>query len=154
VQSFSKLGIAKSAKSGGGKQLICRLIQMPFGSRHVSKMSNEFSGQFVYVDASKIVELFTPKAENTRAAEDCDVDALAVVPSMEILFPFACRPRPKSEPLVLRHAISFRHLQPTLHERRSKFAPSYDLDGRWRAFSDVQSATPLRHKRQKAGKIC
>jgi hypothetical protein len=24
VQSFSKLGIAKSAKSGGGKQLICR----------------------------------------------------------------------------------------------------------------------------------
>jgi hypothetical protein len=41
VQSFSKLGIAKSAKSGGGKQLICRLIQMPFGSGHVSKMSNE-----------------------------------------------------------------------------------------------------------------
>jgi hypothetical protein len=78
VQSFSKLGIAKSAKSGGGKQLICRLIQMPFGSRHVSKMSNEFSGQFVYVDASKIVELFTPKAENTRAADDRDVDALAV----------------------------------------------------------------------------
>jgi hypothetical protein len=41
-------------------------------------MPNELSGQFVYVGASKIVELFTPKAENTASADDRDVDALAV----------------------------------------------------------------------------
>jgi hypothetical protein len=41
-------------------------------------MPNELSGQPVYVDASKIVELFTPKAENTGSADDRDLDALAV----------------------------------------------------------------------------
>ena len=41
-------------------------------------MPNELSGQSVNVGASKIVELFTPKAENTGSADDRDLDALAV----------------------------------------------------------------------------
>jgi len=39
---------------------------------------NEFSGQFVYVAAPKIVDLFTRKAENTRSADDRYLGTLAV----------------------------------------------------------------------------
>jgi hypothetical protein len=39
---------------------------------------NELPGQFVYVDAPKIVELFTLKVENAGSAYNRDMDALAV----------------------------------------------------------------------------
>jgi hypothetical protein len=39
---------------------------------------NELSGQFVNVDASKIVKLFTLEAENAGSADDRDMDAFAV----------------------------------------------------------------------------
>ena len=41
-------------------------------------MSNQFSGQFVHVDAPKLVELPTTKTENRGMADRRDVDALAV----------------------------------------------------------------------------
>ena len=37
--------------------------------------ANKLSGRFINVGASKIVELFTSKAENTLPADDRDVDA-------------------------------------------------------------------------------
>jgi hypothetical protein len=59
---------------GRRKQLIRRLFQTPIRR----EVPNEFSGQFVYVAALKIVDLFTPKAENTGSADERDLDALAV----------------------------------------------------------------------------
>jgi hypothetical protein len=71
-------GLGKSHKLGDGKQLIRRLVQTPTGSALVREMPHELSGQSVNVRASKIVELSTPKAENTGSADDRDLDALAV----------------------------------------------------------------------------
>jgi hypothetical protein len=66
-----------SRLSADGKQLIRRLVQAPIGCALVRKMPNKLSGQSVNVAASKIVELFTPKAENTRPADGRHMDALA-----------------------------------------------------------------------------
>jgi hypothetical protein len=41
-------------------------------------VANKLSGQFVYVDAPKIVELPTTKTENRGIADRRDVDAAAV----------------------------------------------------------------------------
>jgi hypothetical protein len=70
--------IEKLSKSGGGKQLVPRLVQMLSGSARAREVPDKLSGQFVYVDAPKIVELLTPKTENSRTADRRDVDALAV----------------------------------------------------------------------------
>jgi hypothetical protein len=51
---------------------------MLFGSAGVREVANKLSGQFVYVDAPKIVELPTTKTENRGIADRRDVDALAV----------------------------------------------------------------------------
>jgi hypothetical protein len=65
-------------KSRGGKQLVRRLVQVLFGSAGVREVANKLAGQFVYVDAPKIVELLTTKTENRGIADRRDVDALAV----------------------------------------------------------------------------
>ena len=62
----------------GLKQLIRRLVQTPTGSAFVREMPDKLSGKSVNVGASKIVELFTSKAENTGSADVRDLDALAV----------------------------------------------------------------------------
>jgi hypothetical protein len=65
-------------------------------------MPNELSGQPVYVDAPKIVEFFTPKAENTGSADDRDLDALAVEDISvhgNPLFPIRLQPRSTSRRL-------------------------------------------------------
>ena len=48
------------------------------GSARAREVPDKLSGQFVYVDAPKIVELLTPKTENSRTEDRRDVDALAV----------------------------------------------------------------------------
>src|ERR1035437_8952610 len=65
-------------KSGDGKQLVGCLVQMFFGSVRGREVPNELSGQFVYVDAPKIVDLLTFKTENAGSADRRDMDALAV----------------------------------------------------------------------------
>jgi hypothetical protein len=48
------------------------------GCARAREVPDKLSGQFVYVDAPKIVELLTPKTENSRTADRRDVDAFAV----------------------------------------------------------------------------
>ena len=69
-------GVGKG--SGGGKQFFSRLVQAPTGSAFVREMPDKLSGKSVNVGTSKIVELFTSKAENTGSADVRDLEALAV----------------------------------------------------------------------------
>ena len=48
------------------------------GSARAREVPDKLSGQFVYADAPKIVELPTPKIENSRTADRRDMDAFAV----------------------------------------------------------------------------
>ena len=55
-------------------------------------MPNKFAGQFVNLGASKIVELFTSKAENTASADDRDVhatDKLFPESNLKSVFPYS-----------------------------------------------------------------
>jgi hypothetical protein len=65
-------------KSGGGKQLVRRFVQVLIRAERGRQMSNQLSGKLVNVDAPEIVKFFAPRTENRRATDDRYVDALAI----------------------------------------------------------------------------
>jgi hypothetical protein len=78
---FPKLGrslIENSANQEAGNSLSLALSRCFPEAPALARCPDKLSGQFVYVDAPKIIELLTPKTENSRTADRRDVDALAV----------------------------------------------------------------------------
>ena len=65
-------------KSGSGKQLVRRSVQMPFGGARASEMPNQLPRKLVDFGALEIEKFLTSETENRRTEDDRYVDALAI----------------------------------------------------------------------------